>query len=325
MKWPVDEYTYDSPHTKTNMLLQAHFGRFELPIADYYTDTLSVLDQSLRVLQAMVDVSAEAGWLSTTLRVMQLTQMVVQGRWLTDSTLLNLPHITPQTVKVLWQNGIEALPELLAMAPDKLNQIIRSKDIGLSEGATRDLRQILGRLPIIHCRMPNTPLVAGPEQTVTISVNLERKNRDTNMKVLAPKFSKPKNEGWWLAVGRGADDELVALKRVLIRPRGSNPTHLTFMAPSEVGDHTYTVYLMSDCYLGLDQEYDFTVQVVAGAGPSEGGPPVETEAVEDTADSSAPAQDETTASDSAKLDDEMWPSLANKTSKTDWADEPVDH
>ena len=43
--------SFDSPHTKTHLLLQAHFSRAELPVADYVTDTKSVLDQALRILQ----------------------------------------------------------------------------------------------------------------------------------------------------------------------------------------------------------------------------------------------------------------------------------
>ena len=43
--------SYESPHTKTHLLLQAHFSHAPLPIADYATDTKSVLDQALRILQ----------------------------------------------------------------------------------------------------------------------------------------------------------------------------------------------------------------------------------------------------------------------------------
>ena len=47
----VDPHTYDSSNTKTHLLLQAHFSRIPLPSADYHTDTKSVMDQVLRVLQ----------------------------------------------------------------------------------------------------------------------------------------------------------------------------------------------------------------------------------------------------------------------------------
>ena len=50
----VDPYSYDSPHTKTHLLLQAHFSRATLPCSDYYTDTKSVLDQSIRILQVNI-------------------------------------------------------------------------------------------------------------------------------------------------------------------------------------------------------------------------------------------------------------------------------
>ena len=55
-------------------------GRTPLPMSDYVTDTKSVLDNSLRVLQAMVDVSADAGWLGTTLGVINLIQCIMQVR-----------------------------------------------------------------------------------------------------------------------------------------------------------------------------------------------------------------------------------------------------
>ncbi|CAG2221545.1 ASCC3 [Mytilus edulis] len=77
----VNQYTYDSAHTKANLLLQAHFGHGQvgLPSTDYNTDTKSVLDQAIRILQAMLDVSADEGWLVTSLRIMQMVQMVIQG------------------------------------------------------------------------------------------------------------------------------------------------------------------------------------------------------------------------------------------------------
>ena len=66
----------ESANTKTFLLLQAHFSRLQLPCSDYFTDLKSVLDQTIRILQAMIDVCAENGWLASTLRIIQLMQMV---------------------------------------------------------------------------------------------------------------------------------------------------------------------------------------------------------------------------------------------------------
>ena len=38
----------------------------------------------------MIDVSAENGWLSTTLRIMTVMQMVIQARWINESSLLGM-------------------------------------------------------------------------------------------------------------------------------------------------------------------------------------------------------------------------------------------
>ena len=75
----VNQYTYDDPHTKALLLLQAHFTRCSLPCSDYLTDTKSVLDQSIRILQALLDCVADLGWLSFSLKITQIIQMIVQG------------------------------------------------------------------------------------------------------------------------------------------------------------------------------------------------------------------------------------------------------
>ncbi|KAH3727106.1 hypothetical protein DPMN_053031 [Dreissena polymorpha] len=94
----LNPHLMDSAHTKTNILLQCHFGQVQLPSTDYNTDTKSVLDQAIRICQAMLDVSADQGWLVASLGITQLIQMIVQGRWWHDSSLLTLPHVTPYHV-----------------------------------------------------------------------------------------------------------------------------------------------------------------------------------------------------------------------------------
>ena len=51
VRWPIPKSQADDPHAKANLLLQAHLSRLPLPISDYITDTKTVLDNSLRILQ----------------------------------------------------------------------------------------------------------------------------------------------------------------------------------------------------------------------------------------------------------------------------------
>ena len=49
------------PHVKAFLLLQSYFSRIDLPISDYVGDQNSVLDQSIRIVQASIDVMTELG------------------------------------------------------------------------------------------------------------------------------------------------------------------------------------------------------------------------------------------------------------------------
>ena len=76
------------------------------------------------------------------------------------------------------------------------------------------------------------------------------------------RFPKPKDEGWFLVLGCVEDNELLALRRVgsFSRNRRSNQT-LTFFTPQKTGRVIYTLFVMSDAYLGLDQQYDICLDV----------------------------------------------------------------
>lgn len=122
-RYSVDQYTYDSPHTKAFLLLQAHFSRLPLPCTDYNTDLKSVLDQAIRIIQAMIDMVAERGWLSSTLRIMQLFQMIVQARWIDEFAITTLPHIRKEDLH-LFSSLSMALPKLCSITYDKLAKIL---------------------------------------------------------------------------------------------------------------------------------------------------------------------------------------------------------
>ena len=72
----------------------------------------------------------------------------------------------------------------------------------------------------------------------------------------APLFPKAKDEGWWLVLGEVDTNDLVALKRVGPLRGGSKTVSLAFSPPEHACRAVYTLYLISDCYLGLDQQCD---------------------------------------------------------------------
>ena len=93
----VDKDKLNDPHTKAQLLLNAHFTRSPIT-TDLSSDQKFILEHSVRLLQGLVDVISSCGWLTPALSAMELSQMVVQATTSTSSPLMQLPHFTPAMV-----------------------------------------------------------------------------------------------------------------------------------------------------------------------------------------------------------------------------------
>ncbi|XP_038077615.1 activating signal cointegrator 1 complex subunit 3-like [Patiria miniata] len=292
----VNPHSFDSPHTKAHLLLQAHYERQPLPSSDYSTDLKSVLDQSIRIMQAMIDVSADQGWLATALRVMNLVQMTLQGRWLHDNALLTLPHVEhnilhcfkPPT-KGKKTNPIQSLPELLAVCRGNRSTLHRMLTPEVSDGQLEEIWKVIQKLPVIQPKLsvrgwwadggeeeerplPTTHITGLPkdrdylpvhaDQEYVLQVDLRRLHRQHqgDTKCHAPRFPKSKHEGWFIVLGDLESKELLALKRIGY-VKGRNVVQLAFYTPETTGRVIYALYIMSDCYLGMDQQYSVCLDV----------------------------------------------------------------
>ena len=68
-----------------------------------------MLNTTVRLLQAAVDVITSSSWLNPAITAMELSQMVVQAMWQTDSVLLQLPHFTRDLAKKCTQANISTI------------------------------------------------------------------------------------------------------------------------------------------------------------------------------------------------------------------------
>jgi len=80
-------------------------------------------------------------------------------------------------------------------------------------------------------------------------------------KAYTPRFPKPKDEGWWLVLGNVDSGELLALKRLPFF-RSRTKTSLAFSAPDNSCHQICSLYLISDCYLGLDQQCELCLNFI---------------------------------------------------------------
>ncbi|KAL1529400.1 hypothetical protein AB1Y20_000349 [Prymnesium parvum] len=248
-----DPRFYD-PHTKANVLIQCHFSRREVG-REMSADLASVLDKSSRLLQAMVDVIASSGWLAPALATMEMSQMCVQAMWERDPMLLQLPHISKELAKKCVAAGIESIFDLMDMEDDA-----RVELLGLSQRQLLDVANACNRYPNIDLsfEVEDADEVSSGDP-VSVTVQLQRESEETRVpKVFAPHFPKEKEEGWWLVVGDPKTNSLLCLKRISLVQNAK--VKLDFTAP-EAGEYSYTLYLMSDSYLGCDQEYELPLKV----------------------------------------------------------------
>ena len=151
LPFQVDTRQLDSPHIKAHLLLQAHFSQQPLPISDYITDTKSVLDNAIRTIQAMVDVSANNGLLFATIKCMTLLQMIVQGRWAFDNTLLQLPHVTEDHLPKFAANGVTNLAAFVNTDPVLARKNLQAA--GFSHKQEADICRAAQHFPVVDARL----------------------------------------------------------------------------------------------------------------------------------------------------------------------------
>lgn len=243
---------FSDPHVKTNLLLQAHLSRMQLS-AELQSDTEDILGKAIRLIQACVDVLSSNGWLSPALASMELAQMVTQSMWNKDSYLKQLPHFTNEIVKRCTDSGVETVFDVMELEDEDRNKLLQLNDAQMA-----DVARFCNRYPNIELTyevQEKEAIISG--QTVIVSVQLEREDEVVGP-VVAPLFPQKREEGWWVVIGDPKTNSLISIKRLTLQQKAK--VKLDFVAPSP-GEHTYTLYYMSDAYMGCDQEYRFTLKV----------------------------------------------------------------
>lgn len=93
---------------------------------------------------------------------------------------------------------------------------------------------------------------------MTVLVKLEREEA-VEGPVNAPYFPQKREEGWWIVIGDAKTNTLISIKRNTLQHIAK--VKLNFIKPEKPGHYTYTIYLMSDSYMGCDQEHQFSLKV----------------------------------------------------------------
>ena len=267
----MSETSYDSPHFKAFVLLQAHFLRMQLPI-DLAKDQETIVGKVLNLLSACVDVLSSEGHLNA-MSAMEMSQMVVQAMWDRDSPLLQIPHFTPETVKVVNDFDIKDVYEFM----DKMDPNENPEYGSLIKRLGLESKQLIDAATFTNNKYPNVELdfkvledesiTAGAPSHLQVRIERQRDDEDEEEQkepdttVHAPFYPGRKMENWWLVVAEESTKSLLAIKRVTIGR--VLETRLEYVVPTP-GKHDLTLYLMSDSYFGVDQDPKFSVDAAEG-------------------------------------------------------------
>ena len=286
--------SYESPHFKAFVLLQAHFSRMQLPV-DLAKDQEMILSRILNLLSGCVDVLSSEGHLNA-MSAMEMSQMVVQAMWDRDSPLKQIPYFTDDVIKAAQKAGAQDIFEFMDLMDPSENKNYNKmiKALGL------DNKQLAQAASFTNEKYPNVEIefevedpasiASGQPAYVKIAITRPVDDDDddeddetqenggaskggiseVDTTVHAPFFSPSsirKMENWWLVVGDETEKSLLGIKRVTLATRRLD-LRLEF-TPQRPGKQDLKLFLMCDSYVGVDQDPGFAVEVAEGMDEDE--------------------------------------------------------
>lgn len=252
MRYPQEdlnkEFVWD-PHVKAYLLVQAYMLRVELPIADYAQDTVSVLDQALRILQAYIDAAAEYGYFAAVKTLVLVMVCLKQRIWYDEHPVLALPGLNPVPLDDKAYQGL-SLEKLGWKSADDLYKLASR----LHSTKTKEFVRICRHLPVGKFKVN---LVDDDE----IEVTLAHHNPPLNLefKVYTPLFPKQQRELWFVIMTDADNRELLALKRALPSMAGKLGKVRTVLdVPDDARGRSVRIHMIND---GMDISYSSDLQL----------------------------------------------------------------
>ncbi|ENN76138.1 hypothetical protein YQE_07311, partial [Dendroctonus ponderosae] len=286
------DFAFDSPCLKVLLMLKCYLLDVSLPNQEYVLDLKSVLDQIVRIVhvrasgigwafnqgagfQAMMNLAAARHWLDCTLKLAYLCQMLIQGQLAAQSNLIMLPHINAGNLRQINQR-LQSLIEASNMSVSVLKahrHLSRGiQDVFqsfLGQKAALEVMRAIGDLPLLTVQSSvvrgalaldvqadrDCVSVRGQEAGAYVLQLALTRDGSSRMSVSSKKFNKQKEEFWFLVLAM--EGQLVFRKFAMTR----RSKRLEVPVQLRRGVYSYTLFLMSDCYIGMDQQLVYRMKI----------------------------------------------------------------
>ena len=206
----------------------------------------------------MVNVCSTNSWLKPAIASIELCQMIVQGAWNEDSRLLQLPHFDKERSRGFESEGVDNIFDFLDMEDDIRKGLLN----GLSEKEIEDIVNYCNEYPDIEVKTHLPEEVLHIEEDGSIEVELIGSEEDEsfNTQVSSSYYPQPLNATWWLILGDSSTNTIYSISEIDLER--TNKRVLQFTAPSTPGHYKWSLYFMTDGYIGCDQVQDVEFDVV---------------------------------------------------------------
>ena len=237
---------------KGNVLLHSHLTRQTDVLSESSSEDLKyMLRTSNSLVDAMISVCKHQEAMGAALNCIRFSQLMVQGMWLKDSELLQLPHFTEKEVK-----------HVVAKSIAEYMKIPNGQKRGLkdfTEEQKQDVFKTCELLPDIS--VESKVFVDDDEDDkvyegdlCTVQVTLTRNNLADGEKaglVHAPRFPFPRREAWWIVLGT-KEGKIISIDKIT-NPNKVVEHKIKFLTP-RVGTYEFDLYVMSNAYVGFDHK-----------------------------------------------------------------------
>lgn len=250
IKGANDDLDFESPNSKTFILIQAYLSRLPLN-ADLTSDLKFILGKVLNLLNACVDILSSDGNLNA-MAAMDLTQMIVQGMWSNESPLHQFPFFTDKVIDKCTKSGVKNVYNFIELEDDLRDDILSD----FNEMQVAKIAEFANKYPNLDLSFEITDGVDNlkSSEICEIIVGIERDEDLEDNVVESSQFPTTKYEGWWIVLGDSTSKKLYSIKKTELLKENER-VKLKFTIP-EKGTHKLTVWCISDSFCDADKQIE---------------------------------------------------------------------
>lgn len=251
---------------KNSFLIWAHMQRLHhLMTPELRSDLDELLKYSVKITQAMIEISCMREWFFTAQAMIDFRRSLVQALTVKGHQLLQVPHFTEETLKhcAKGKNAVSTLTDFLGRSAEQRK--------GMSEMEPQqvaDVEAFCAHVSDVEMKAAvatedEGEIVVGDIATVTCQ--LKRKNLRENEAVgpvHAPLFPGAKYEEWWVFLTEGnPSTRIIAYERIR-ETEIMMECKMRFQI-SRPGKHKMDLHALCDSYAGIDKKVELNFNALA--------------------------------------------------------------